>query len=844
MAEERQQTLDRGRTLVDIFIRRAKDESYRTLAEHLALADLLTPELVSYIHNQFLFKDVEKFEAGADILLSDLCRLTGPEQYSMDPDVREYLLESMESRPGGAERKREVAGLLLGYLTWFARRKGALYARSIENQRLGAMMYIDEERKQAVTELVKRINACLQPAEDTAGRLIETVKQAEVARICRQIENFSRLLSKSEYSRLVDFARDVRNLLDGEFDGLTGPIDQRYELPEIDIELPALDRFIPEPEFSPSVEHLFETSIHSHASELGDAYDGIERQIEKYHSAANPFDRSTALSRIAEEFRGLEKYDESIRFYEAALEHVHPFEDHKFRLLEAGLRLDLADVLRQKEDYQPAIDHYTEAIRIYHILKDDQGLALAYSSLGLLYFQRAEWRKAKEFLSTSVRFFSTGSDEISQASILRVLSETNRNLGEYPAAIENLEQTLTIYRKINDLHLQMLTIAEIGNVYDLSNQKEEALKWFQTAQKGFSDIGDRLNEGIMFERASIVLDDLGRRSEAIDYAESAYRIFSEIDQSRAGHISNKLTEWRGFSLEEFTFTAVTLDEYGKVTERMTARARQFIEELASDIPLFMVEIPGGEFLMGTSDEDATKVREEYKRYGWPDDWVDREIPQHKVSLSPFYIGKFQITQDQWRIVAGWPKIERDLDLDPSHFKDKKDSGSRPVEQINWHEAEEFCARLAKRTGRAYRLPTEAEWEYACRAGTTTPFAFGETITPEFVNYDGNYPYSKAEKGLDRSETIPVGSLGVANAFGLFDMHGNVWEWCGDWYGPYSRNDQIDPTGPDKGTTRGLRGGSWFNYSINCRSAYRNFYVPDDRPYNIGLRVVVSVARTR
>ena len=216
-----------------------------------------------------------------------------------------------------------------------------------------------------------------------------------------------------------------------------------------------------------------------------------------------------------------------------------------------------------------------------------------------------------------------------------------------------------------------------------------------------------------------------------------------------------------------------------------------------------------------------------------------ERPQHEVRISPFHIGKYTVTQAQWGVVAGWEKVDRDLEADPSHFK----GDDRPVEQVSWEDAVEFCARLSRKTGKEYRLPTEAEWEYACRAGTQTPFAFGETITPGFVNYNGNYPYGKAGKGKYREETTPVGSLGVANGFGLYDMHGNVWEWCQDWGGPYQGEPVTDPQGPSEGEyRRRLRGGSWYVDGVLCRSASRFLNVPG-RSGSVGFRVVV-VSRTR
>jgi formylglycine-generating enzyme required for sulfatase activity len=294
----------------------------------------------------------------------------------------------------------------------------------------------------------------------------------------------------------------------------------------------------------------------------------------------------------------------------------------------------------------------------------------------------------------------------------------------------------------------------------------------------------------------------------------------------------------GPPLVTFEFETVTLDARGRVMARRTDTARSFTEELAAGVGLEMVEIPGGTFTMGAPEGEENSY--------------DDERPPHEVKVSPFFMGKFAVTQEQWRIVAGWPKVERELEPEPSHFKGEKlpldERGRLPVEQVSWEEATEFCARLSRETGRAYRLPTEAEWEYACRAGTQTPFAFGETITPEFVNYDGNYPYGKAKEGEYRGEPVPVGSLGVANNFGLYDLHGNVWEWCQDWfskdyYAECQRQGAIvDPQGPPSGTGRVLRGGSWIVYGHNCRSANRNYGLPDNQLLHVGLRVVVS-ART-
>jgi formylglycine-generating enzyme required for sulfatase activity len=283
-------------------------------------------------------------------------------------------------------------------------------------------------------------------------------------------------------------------------------------------------------------------------------------------------------------------------------------------------------------------------------------------------------------------------------------------------------------------------------------------------------------------------------------------------------------------LPTFEFEVVTVNSRGKIVTRETKQASYFTEDLGNNITLEMVAIPGGTFLMGSPETE----KEQYKD----------EDSQHLVSVPPFFMGKYQITQAQWQAVAALPKINRDLESNPSRFKGE----NRPVERVSWLDAVEFCARLSQKTKREYRLPSEAEWEYACRARTTTPFHFGVTITTDLVNYDGNYTYGSAPKGTYREQTTPVGSFGVANNFGLYDMHGNVWEWCADdWHQNYEGAPTdgsawlIDDTDNHYHL---LRGGSWFNDPRDCRSAYRVRNVADLRYNHVGFRVVCSSAWTQ
>ncbi|MGC8711881.1 MAG: SUMF1/EgtB/PvdO family nonheme iron enzyme [Leptodesmis sp.] len=202
------------------------------------------------------------------------------------------------------------------------------------------------------------------------------------------------------------------------------------------------------------------------------------------------------------------------------------------------------------------------------------------------------------------------------------------------------------------------------------------------------------------------------------------------------------------------------------------------ERLTDDLTLDLVAIPAGEFLMGSPAEEEGR---DWYKYSFPElEGVDVEA-QHRVTVPAFAMSQFPITQAQWRFVAGLPPIERDLEPDPASFK----GDDRPVEVVSWREAMEFCARLSQYTGNTYRLPSEAEWEYACRGGTTTPFHFGETLLTDLANYNGTYTYGDGIQGEYRQRTTEVGSFGVVNAFGLSDMHGNVWEWCLDiWHPSY------------------------------------------------------------
>jgi formylglycine-generating enzyme required for sulfatase activity len=257
-----------------------------------------------------------------------------------------------------------------------------------------------------------------------------------------------------------------------------------------------------------------------------------------------------------------------------------------------------------------------------------------------------------------------------------------------------------------------------------------------------------------------------------------------------------------------------------------------------------VEIPAGSFLMGSPASEEGS---------------DAEVPQHEVRLKRFFLARTPITQAQWREVAGWEPMKghkpwlRKLDPDPvsNLYEANRFLGDqRPVVNVNWFEATEFCFRLSQRSGKKYTLPSESQWEYACRAGTTTPFHYGETLSAEQANYDSTVTYGRGRQGKSRGQTTVVGSF-AANPWGLHDMHGNVWEWCADhWHRSYSGAPLdgapwLDSTETERawddwergdGPSCVVRGGSWHNHPRYCRSAARNCNLPTDAIDNQGFRV--------
>jgi formylglycine-generating enzyme required for sulfatase activity len=269
------------------------------------------------------------------------------------------------------------------------------------------------------------------------------------------------------------------------------------------------------------------------------------------------------------------------------------------------------------------------------------------------------------------------------------------------------------------------------------------------------------------------------------------------------------------------------------------------EVLTNSIGMKLAPIPAGKFLMGSPEDEKER------------DSIER---QHEVKITkPFYLGVYEVTQREFAKVIGQqpPPAAR------PYFDEARGGGlDYPMENVRWSQAVEFCQKLSdraeeKKAGRKYRLPTEAEWEYACRAGTTTPFHYGKSLSSTQANFNGTFPYGDGDKGPYLRQTAKVGSY-KPNAWGLYDMHGNVAEWCNDWYDPdyYRNSPKEDPQGPEKGVVptgykdwqtpgegqfyRVIRGGCWLDEARGCRAAYRFRAMPHD-PYRlIGFRVACDV----
>ena len=395
--------------------------------------------------------------------------------------------------------------------------------------------------------------------------------------------------------------------------------------------------------------------------------------------------------------------------------------------------------------------------------------------------------------------------------------------------------------------LHLLTNIEPTDLFDVTEGEWMWREYLQDNEISYelSRVLDKLVEGATRRRFQSVKEVLTALDSKGSSAQST-RVYSPRPQgrtnSRSGHRlttvarrsnhrnASKKTSGVNSKLELkiVEFDIITLSQDNRIVigknkalqlDRRRGKAKYITLDLGKGITMDLIGIPGGEFSMGSPPEELERGSE--------------ESPQHSVTIRPFLLSKYPVTQAQWQAV---------IKNNPSRFTKNKHSSHQPVERVSWFDCIEFCEILSVMVDRQFRLPTEAEWEYACRARTTTPFHFGETITTELANYNGEYSYGTGTVGEYRHQTTKVGSFS-ANAFGLYDMHGNVAEWCADtWHDDY----QSAPT--DGGSwsssrakdARVLRGGSWLHLPGSCRCAHRLRSSPDSKSDAFGFRIASSV----
>lgn len=323
-----------------------------------------------------------------------------------------------------------------------------------------------------------------------------------------------------------------------------------------------------------------------------------------------------------------------------------------------------------------------------------------------------------------------------------------------------------------------------------------------------------LSEALEYGEVGLDLLLQGLNDKSLQVKFAVYNLLKDRDES---NIKWQLNNF----FYSFNFDVITADNHGRENSRCVKSAKVFTEDLGNKIALQMVYIPGGTFQMGDREKSSAQ-------------------PIHQVTIKPFFMGEYTVTQEQWKQI---------MKSDPSGWTGAK----RPVEQVSWNEAVEFCDRLTQKTGNIYRLPSEAEWEYACRAGTTTSFYFGQKITKDLVNTTFEYSYTPSYPAYDdldrdyvsrdsRMCTTGVGQF-LPNAFGLYDMHGNVWEWCSDCYHSNYNGAPSDGSSWEIGgeeNRRMLRGGSFDSTDYACRSMSHMSKLQTDRSCEVGFRVVIGL----
>jgi formylglycine-generating enzyme required for sulfatase activity len=537
----------------------------------------------------------------------------------------------------------------------------------------------------------------------------------------------------------------------------------------------------------------------------------------------------------------------SIRCYSIAAQIFSPVKNHaKWIEIQNSLALSYKERIRgnKADNLEASIEHYRFVLKSYEGKKDDLELAEAQNNLSIAYIERilgakdentkvsiehcklaqeiliAFFRSLQEFYSPEdySMVWAMNQNNLAISYMERIAGDRKENLN---LSIEFFKLAMQVYNK----NLHPIEWAKIQN--DIGKASEQLRKGDMIDEVNASN-GLRLRiANAYYNRGFLKEYKLNNLTKALYDYNKAISLDSENLQSYLNR--NNLSTPRSKDSADNNYQPLTIippsilfetakiNEGGIIEKCDKSTPHEFLDDLGNGVSLPMVKIPAGKFMMGSSISEKERA--------------NNENPQHQIKVPEFYMGQTLVTQAQWETL---------MEVNPSGFRG---NDTLPVDSVTWLEAMDFCQKLSQKTGRNYRLPSEAEWEYACRAGTETPFAFGENITSAMVNHDGRYPYAEAKKGEYLGKTLPVASF-AANSFGLYDMHGNLLEWCLDeWIENYneisidgSARGDINSRNRDK--LRLLRGGSWRSNARHCRSAHRNYDAASLRINDIGLRVVL------
>ncbi|UBF27480.1 formylglycine-generating enzyme family protein [Kovacikia minuta CCNUW1] len=842
-----EQEREQARQRVERFVRRF-EPSYRYLAYHAALPLVLTPELLNYLRNQFLREENVPWIAEVDLLLSDLCRPVGFEQYAMDAAVKAYLLNEME-QVLGQDRLEAVARLIVRYIRQLANNP-YIDQRELETQQWAAMVYIENQRSEAVRQISRAYQECA-TATEAAGNL-SPASRAEMARLARITQELAPRLN--DYASLLAYAELVRRVLTEPSQVSGEQLNRSFQIVE-DIALQLPQELLPE-------DHPARLEVQD--EETAFAYEALEQNLEVIRRLIED-----AFSQQEHEFR-LSVHPWENEIHEVILDQdgeisVEILAKTLIERLEKVVSFELSVTINFSAEIRYPNNGILDRDIIDEVLNIDEIPNLDEIGAGR---QSISNQTANGVAEINLFFSEKGRNEVeTELEQLRVeqpilvdlinlivprspsadYSDLTPPLHtfEFKVATINFESTFDPFLAIDlqafefevaVIDSQQLreiispTILGIGEVL----KKTEEIVLNQTG-KGLNGDQQLVLEGTWYRKTYEEIADDSPNSAAYirqHVGPQLWKLFSTAFQAKVSknNFPNEFTRW-----------IARRDRSSSYVHYHRQQAWCFIENLGNGFTLEMVQIRSGSFVMGAPENETESS--------------DNERPQHLVTVSTFFIGKYPVTQSQWRAVAALPQVNLELEPDPSNFK----GDDRPVERVSWWESVEFCDRLSRHTGKQYRLPSEAEWEYACRAspvsragslrageavgsGAVTPFHFGETLTSDLANYNGEYTYGAEPKGIYQEETTPVGSFGVANAFGLYDMHGNVWDWCADhWHESYE-GAPIDGSAwvtSRERDRRVLRGGSWCNDPHLCRSAYRGRNDAVVRYDHFGFRVACS-----